>query len=519
MRPWKRTHAAWLAGLTVVALTGCGEGGQASDPAATATLSLPSAAYANQCAPDNPDADPSQRSGSRRTEMAWLRAMLQERYLWNEDLPSLNMSAPVYQGAPGQPVDHVTALNRWLDDLVRPHGDTSRDRFSYRINTAEKDAADTGTVAGWGVQLAAVTEHPRRIAITWIDPLGPAAQAGMQRGDEVVSLDGVAVSVEDAAQRAQLDDRLLSAPSGTSARWVWRRGGTTEFSQTVVAQAFQSLAVPQVKVLPTADGAPGPVGYLLFNEFTQPAQQALKVAFTQLAAAQVRDLVLDLRYNGGGQGFIASQLAYMVAGQATPNRVFNRVRMNARRTAAGQASDMPFIATTCLDGDDRCQPGEPLPTLNLRRVFVLTGPNTCSASELLINGLRGVDIEVIQVGSGTCGKPYGYEGASNCGVTTFAIEMQATNAKGFGDYVDGFQPGGTGPTGLPGCNAQDDLTHALGDPEEQMLATALSFRSSGQCPIATAQAGGARSGATQTLRPLTTRTAPLDLSTGRSRVQ
>ena len=52
--------------------------------------------------------------------------------------------------------------------------------------------------------------------------------------------------------------------------------------------------------------------------------------------------------------------------------------------------------------------GTALPTLNLSRVFVLTGRNTCSASESVINSLRGVNVEVIQIGSTTCGKPYGF---------------------------------------------------------------------------------------------------------------
>ena len=81
-----------------------------------------------------------------------------------------------------------------------------------------------------------------------------------------------------------------------------------------------------------------------------------------------------------------------------------------------------------------------MPTLNLATVYVLTGAGTCSASEAIINGLRGVGVQVIEVGSTTCGKPYGFYPQDNCGTTYFSIEYKGVNDMGFGDYTDGFSP-------------------------------------------------------------------------------
>ena len=80
------------------------------------------------------------------------------------------------------------------------------------------------------------------------------------------------------------------------------------------------------------------------------------------------------------------------------------------------------------------------PQLGLPRVFVLTNPNTCSASESIINSLRGINVEVIRIGDTTCGKPYGFTEKQNCGYSFFAIEFQGFNAAGFGDYQGGFAP-------------------------------------------------------------------------------
>src|SRR4029077_1921182 len=113
--------------------------------------------------------------------------------------------------------------------------------------------------------------------------------------------------------------------------------------------------------------------------------------------------------------------------------------------------------------------GQPLPTLNLQRVFVLTTAATCSASEAVMNGLAGAGVQVIQIGSTTCGKPCGFYPPDNCGTTYFSIEFRGVNAQGFGDYADGFTPGVSGSASFPGCQVTDDFKHQLGDPQESLL--------------------------------------------------
>src|SRR5450432_1092024 len=130
--------------------------------------------------------------------------------------------------------------------------------------------------------------------------------------------------------------------------------------------------------------------------------------------------------------------------------------------------------------------GQALPTLNLSRVFVFTTGSTCSASESIINSLQGVNVQVIQIGSTTCGKPYGFYPPDNCGVTYFSIQFQGVNAKNFGSYPDGFTPANTLATEgvlVPGCSVADDFTHDLGNPAEGLLASALGYRATSVCPV------------------------------------
>ncbi len=118
---------------------------------------------------------------------------------------------------------------------------------------------------------------------------------------------------------------------------------------------------------------------------------------------------------------------------------------------------------------------------------MITTDSTCSASEAVINALRGIDVEVVQIGSATCGKPYGFYPTDNCGTTYFTIQFQGVNAKGFGDYADGFIPSSSPNFDfeLPGCTVSDDFSAALGDPEEAMLSTALAHSATGSCPAVT----------------------------------
>jgi hypothetical protein len=231
---------------------------------------------------------------------------------------------------------------------------------------------------------------------------------------------------------------------------------------TLTSANITKTPVPTAQVLTTATGK---TGYLVFNDHHATAEDPLIQAVAQFKAAGIDSLVLDLRYNGGGYLYIANELASMIGGDAVVGKVFEKLQYNDKRSSQTNASVIRFVRTSETSH-------QPLPTLALPRVFVLTESGTCSASESVINGLAPF-LEVVQVGGKTCGKPYGFTGRDNCGTAYFPIEFQGTNAAGFGDYADGF---------VPTCLALDDLMHERGDPNEAMLAAALAYQATGSCP-------------------------------------
>jgi hypothetical protein len=319
----------------------------------------------------------------------------------------------------------------------------------------------------------------------------------------VVFIDGVDY-VNDNTQAGvdAINAAFFPSDAGETHTFTIRDLGAVNTRQVTMTSAIVTSApVQNTNVIDTPTGR---VGYLLFNDHIATAEDGLIDAVSTLnQGAGIDDLVLDIRYNGGGFLDIASQMAYMIAGNMqVAGREFETLQFNDKYPTTNPVTGNPIVPTPFHDdtlGFGNRPAGQALPTLNLDRVFVLTGPGTCSASEAIMNGLRGIDVEVIQIGSSTCGKPYGFYPIDNCGTTYFTIQFRGVNAQNFGDYADGFSPANTvGFSGVsvPGCSVADDFSAALGDPNEARLAAALGYRMSQSCPAATgiAQPGVSKPG-------------------------
>lgn len=265
-------------------------------------------------------------------------------------------------------------------------------------------------------------------------------------------------------------------------------------ADNVLAQAFgaarsnHTTTVPVTKVITDADGRR--IGYIQFNDHEIGAQDDLITAFRQVRDGGAQHLVLDLRFNSGGFLYIARTAASMVAGPSAEGRVFEELRYNDKRQA--ESASGTFLFSSAVQSAELQYPnGTLLPQLNLPRLYVLTSGNTCSSSESIINSLRGIDVDVVLVGSSTCGKPYGFHRRDNCGTAFFPIEFQAANAKGFGDFTSGF---------APTCSVADDARFAAEDEaNDPLLKAALSHIDNGACPPEAAAM--AQSSATPRLSP------------------
>ena len=456
----------WLAACCLAALAACGGGGggPAGDPD-PAPLP-PSSAFASRCvnprvlSPTQPYLD---SPGTLADEKAFVRSWVHETYLWYRELPVLDPA----------PYASAQALFADLRTPALTASGQPKDRFHYTVPTAEWEAlSDAGIEAGYGIVWAVPqATPPRRVLVAQVAPGSPAAAAGIARGAEVLAVDGV--DMVNGTDVTALNKGLYPSAAGQPHAFrLLDRGASVAREVALTSARLSKPPVPEVR---TFDAPAGKVGYLLFNDHIATAEAALADAIRQFRSAGIVDLVLDVRYNGGGLLDVAAELAYMIAGpQATAGKDFERLRFNDKNPFGFSAEQQrtPFHATA---RGFSLPLGQELPSLGLGRVFVLSSRDTCSASESIINGLRGAGVAVHQVGSTTCGKPYGFYPRENCGTMYFSIQFEGVNHLGEGGYVDGL---------APGCSVADDFDHLLGDPAEAQLAAALGWQRDGVCTAA-----------------------------------
>ncbi|MEO1135164.1 MAG: S41 family peptidase [Pseudomonadota bacterium] len=462
-----------------------------SGPTWTAGVFQPASTFKDRCQvvrtgvdiEGNPFTD---QAGSTLEENFWLRSWTNETYLWNTE---------VVDRDPAAFSSRLAYFAQLRTFALTPSG-KEKDDFHFSQPTTEfLERRNSTPRAGYGAQIVAFsTTVPRDFRIQYTEPNSPASEeimglANFVRGARILEVDGI--DVVNAPSQAQVDlinDALFPLNAGEQHTFVVLDPGAA-MPRTVILNSV-NIAPKPVNRIRVIDTPTGKVGYILLTTFSPFATELdLANAFASLAAEGVSDVVLDLRYNGGGLVAVAAQLGYMVAGPArTSGRTFEDLRFNAaaggRNPVTGETDNaIPFYSTGL--GFSLIN-GAPLSALNLGRVYILTTAETCSASEAVINGLRGIDVEVVLIGETTCGKPFGFYPTDNCGETYFTIQFQGVNEKGFGDYTDGFIANNSNAAfgvRAPGCAVTDDYSRELGDENEAMLAAALQYRSTGSCPV------------------------------------
>jgi hypothetical protein len=486
--------------ISTAILTACGGGGgggNASTPAAQISTPAPQVGFASgtfepyqnfeqMC--ENPRSGVDSRGrafrdvqGSTADENNWIRSWSNELYLWYTEITDVDPNSLGTE-------DYFDEMKTFA---TTPTG-APKDRFHFTIPTDEfLQQSQSGVSGGYGASFAFLSSSPpRQIVVAYTEPNTPASNPAvdLRRGASILEIDGV--DLVNGSDVDTLNAGLFPGDNETHNFVIEEIDGTIR-EITMTSAQITTTPVQNVSVLETDTGN---VGYLTFNDHIATAEAQLVAAVEQLQSSNITDLVLDLRYNGGGFLDIANELGFMIAGpDQALGRVFELLQFNDQHPnfdpVTGNALDPITFHNTgqgfSVSSDTL------LPSLGLQRVFVLTGPGTCSASESIINGLRGIDIEVVQIGDTTCGKPYGFYPFDNCGTTYFSIQFRGVNDKNFGDYAAGFSPDNIpNAEGVPvtGCFVSDDFTRALGDPQEGRLRAALQYRADGTCPTTTSGA-------------------------------
>ena len=281
--------------------------------------------------------------------------------------------------------------------------------------------------------------------IKGVYPDSPAANAGLDRGYILEKYNGKEIRKSNYLEVFSAIMYPTTSTTVTVAGFTSKNGvdsATKSYTLTSEAIALNPILKAQTEQVGTHK-----VGYLCYASFEAGFDQELLNEFKKFKSEGITDLVIDLRYNHGGYVVSANLMATCVAGTQSDNKVFVKYRYNDTRMKAlgNQRPQEMFgqklsLTQSIADGK-----------LNLSKVYILTGAESASSSELVINALRGIDVEVYLIGQNTTGKNVGME-VMRIGKNeskgkdlekTYEIApitFQSYNAKGFGDYQDGFKP-------------------------------------------------------------------------------
>lgn len=377
-------------------------------------------------------------------------------YLWNDRLPASVSLADF--ATPNAVMTHLMSFSP-------VGGDGSPvDRYSG-VGSAAADQQFFGEGRYQGFGFSPRLEPPDDLRLLRVFANSPAGAAELARGQRILRLDGRAIAEIEAAEGvfAVLDKQTVE--------FTIRDTDGSEFVVPITQGIVTIDPVPQWRLIPRAGTTP--VGYFEFAQFISTADPVFDTLFAQFAASDVSDVIIDLRYNGGGVVTTANLLGDYLGGLVAENLLFSDTRFNADRAA-----------NNILEFFDRL--GH---SISLSRLVIIASAGTASASELIANGLAP-HVEVVIVGDTTLGKPIGQAGFEFCGNILRITAFQIFNADGYGDYFDG----------LPvDCAAPDDLDVAVGADSDPNIVAAIRYLDTGACPPA-AVAGMAKPGSGRAVR-------------------
>ncbi len=392
-------------------------------------------------------------------------------YLWYDEMADANKS-------------EYDSAQAYLDARLAPLIDERRDLFS-RMTTITEDETSISSGAYIGFGFRSQTTATRLFIIDVFES-GPAYAAGVRRGMEIIAVDtgsGFETLEELSARGASNEEIFGPSEVGVSRTFRFLYQGE-ELDIEVVKDELSPPALAGEPLLLAREGLT-PVGYLNLRQFIDAALDPAEGYFSLSDASRlfadegVTDLIVDLRYNGGGLLSVADTMMDLLAGITAEGEPSFKIQVNDQHPDYNNDEDNWGIF-------------DPLPdTASPIRIAFITSGGTASASELVINGLAP-HVETVLIGADTYGKQVGQgrwdmhesvEGLerADCDVALRLTAFELVNGENQGDY---HQIGLAGTGRFTLCAAEEDISRAFGDPEETLVATALDWFGSGACPSA-----------------------------------
>ncbi|MDQ1232025.1 S41 family peptidase [Sphingomonas sp. SORGH_AS_0879] len=445
----------WGAALALAAtLAGCGDGGgSATGSMATGGGNSPNGTTESAC--------------SLRNRQNWVSAQMNEWYLFPETLPASLDPSP------------YATVSDYIDALTATARAQRKDRyFTYITSIKEEDAYyNSGADAGFGFRLTTDATQSKLLIAESFES-GVALAAGIDRGTEIRGIGTTASDIRSIQAIVSADpnngisDALGPDTAGTTRYFTVAdtSGAVRTVALTKAAYTLQPVSPNYGTQIITDNGQR--YGYINLRTFIGTADPQLRAAFATFKQQGITQVVVDLRYNGGGSIDIADLFNNLLGGTRQTSDVMGYIAFRPSKASNNRTT---YFAP---------QPESIAPT---RIAFIGTG-GTASASELVLNRtLPYLGSASGLIGANTYGKPVGQIARDNarCDDRLRVIAISLQNANRQGDYYNGLA--GIVPAS---CRASDDLTRRMGDPQEASTRAALDFLQGKSCtPISVGASG------------------------------
>ncbi len=406
-----------------------------------------------------------------------------DTYYWNEPFPAYDVFKP-RNYATNQAV---------LDAIIKLPG-TGKPVDKYSFLDDGSVSSELGGVSGdYGFSVFYNGASPSNdLRIKYVSPNSPAAGKGLKRGYRITKINGrTELSTAVEANITFVSDAVFGGNSSVTLT-VQKPGGTTE-DVVVTRGSYANNPIFHTSVLTAGSKK---VGYIVFNSFTTNSRDALTTKIAEFAAAGATELIVDLRYNGGGSVATADAFTNLIA-PASLNGSTMYTTFWTKTMQDGKASILanqpltdangklqPFTAgvngkyATYADIDytpaGNREVFQKIGSANISKVYFLVLSGTASASELLINNLKPhMDVKVI--GRTTYGKPVGFFAIGIDKLDLYVPQFETKNSQNAGGYYTGM---------TPDFSVADDVSKDFGDRTEALLAAALSYAEKGTFALA-----------------------------------
>jgi carboxyl-terminal processing protease len=353
--------------------------------------------------------------------------LMKEWYFWYDQIPEINPSS----------FPNPSAL---LEAIKK----TPEDRWSYITSKQEFESYFVESkMFGHGFSSRYDGQGKLRVAFLFTD--SDLFTNGVERGWIIEAINGTVIS-------PGFNFNTLLGPNqgGVTNTFRFRKpdGTLADISSTKKEIRMNNILHSEII---EKDGLK--IGYMVLNGFTTPTIAEIDSVIAIFSQINIDEMILDMRYNGGGQTNVAAHLASKIAGNSISGQPFAKYVYNDKKTAQNRIDNFRTVDNG----------------LNLSRLITICTRSTASASEMVINGLQPF-IDVHIVGNNTYGKPMGMNAWTYDDLAFVPITFKTKNANDFGDYFEGL------PANL---FAPDDLSKAFGDPLESSLQQALAFITTG----------------------------------------